>query len=405
MSNLATFQLLEEAKNSILFTAVRPEIVMERGKGMYVWDTDQKKYLDFIGGWAVTCLGHSPDVIREALHRQSSILVNASPAYYNKPLIEFSKLLSEVTCFDRVFFASSGAEANESAIKLARKYGAKVLGGAYEIISLVNSFHGRTLATMSVTGKSYWKELFSPKVPGFKHVPLNDIEACVSAIDDNTCAIMLELVQGEGGVHSVNYEYLKAIREICNEKGILLIFDEIQTGIARTGKLFAYQHYEIEADIMTLGKGIGGGFPLSAMLTKEKYNIFESGDQGGTYSGQPLAMSVGYSVLNEVIRLNLAANAEVQGKYLIDKLNEIKDTYQLSNIRGKGLLVAFDLPLPAGNDLVLECLGQGLLINSPNSNIIRLMPPLIVTNIEIDRMISILSVSLENIYHARRLTR
>lgn len=385
-----TSQLLAEANRSILFTAVRPEIVMERGEGMYLWDTDGKKYLDFIGGWAVTCLGHSPVLIKETLEQQASTLVNSSPAFYNKSMIEFAALLTDLSCFDRAFFASSGAEANEGAIKLARKHGSKNLGGAYEIITTMNGFHGRTLATMSATGKSHWESLFAPKVPGFKHVPLNDIDSCLEAINPNTCAIMLELFQGEGGVHPVDPEYLYKLRKICDDSGILLIFDEIQTGLGRTGKLFAYQHYGIEADVMTLGKGIGGGFPLSAMLAKEKYNIFEVGDQGGTYSGQPLAMAVGRAVVNEVVCRNLALNAELQGSYILERLHEVAEKYQLKRIRGKGLLLAFDLSQARGVELVSECLREGLLINSPNPLTIRLMPPLIVSKEEIDIMLKIL---------------
>lgn len=395
---IATSDLIIEAKKSILFTTKRPDIVMEHGEGMYLWDTDGKKYLDFIGGWAVTCLGHSPIVIKKALENQASILVNASPTFYNKPMIIFSKLLMENSCFDRVFYASSGAEANEGAIKLARKYGSKYLNGAYEIITTINGFHGRTLATMSATGKKQWENLFAPKIPGFRHVPYNDIDSIISSINKNTCAIMLEPIQGEGGVYVADKEYVDKIRKVCDEKGILLIFDEIQTGIGRTGKLFAYEHYGIEPDIMTLAKGIGGGFPLSAMLTKEKYNIFDAGDQGGTYSGQPLAMSVGIAVVNEIIDKGLVKNTEIQGNYLIKKLECLKSKYDLKCIRGKGLLIAFDLPEEKGAEVVQECLAEGLIVNSPRPLIIRLMPPLIVTKVEIDTMIQILTKVLDRLF-------
>ncbi len=386
-----TSNLLREAKKNILFMAKRPDIIMERGKGMYLWDTDGKKYLDFIGGWAVTCLGHSPIVIKKALTSQASTLINASPTFYNKPMVIFSQLLMEHSCFDRVFFASSGAEANEGAIKLARKYGSKYLNGAYEIITTINGFHGRTLATMSATGKKQWENLFAPKVPGFKHVPYNNIDSIISSINKDTCAVMIEPIQGESGVYLANKEYAATIRKVCDEKGILLIFDEVQTGIGRTGKLFAYEHYQIEPDIMTLAKGIGGGFPLSAMLTKEKYNIFDAGDQGGTYSGQPLAMSVGIAVLNEIIGRGLVKNAEIQGDYLIGKLESIKSKYGLKDIRGKGLLIAFDLPEEKGAEVVRECLAKGLIVNSPMPSMIRLMPPLIVAKKEIDLTIQILT--------------
>lgn len=388
---------LNKAKESILFTTNRPEIVMAKGKGMYLWDTEGKKYLDYMGGWAVTCLGHCPDVIVKALNEQGSKLINASPSFYNDAMLKFAKLICDVSCFDKVFFANSGSEANESAFKLARKYGQKNLNGAYEIVTVINSFHGRTLAAMSATGKKKWDDLFEPKVPGFKHVPLNDINALKNAIDSKTCAVMLEPIQGEGGVYAASKEYINAMRKICDEKGILLIFDEVQTGLGRTGKMFAYEHYGIEPDIMTLAKGIGGGFPLSAMLTKKKYDIFDAGDQGGTYSSQPLAMAVGYAVVKEIIDKNICENSRLQGEYIIQKLNEIKDKFGLLNIRGKGLLLGFDLPSDKGADIVKECLKRGLIINSPRPSIIRLMPPLIVKNEEVDEMIDILSGVLSDI--------
>ena len=392
-----TRELLAEAKRSILFTTVRPEVVMEKGEGLYLWDTDGKKYLDFVGGWAVTSLGHSPAVIAKALARQSKVLVNASPSFLNIPMIEYARLLVNRSCFDRVFFASSGAEANEGAIKLARKYGSLYRDGAFEIITTVNSFHGRTLATMSATGKKKWENLFEPKVPGFIHVPLNDFAALKAAVNSRTCAVMLEPIQGEGGVFEVDFDYIRQLRQLCDEQGILLIFDEVQAGLARTGKLFAYQHYGVEPDVMTLAKGIGGGFPLAALLVKERFNIFEAGDQGGTYSGQPLAMAVGLAVMQEVLEKNLADNAAMQGEYIQKKLRELAARFQLTNIRGKGLLLAFDLPTEQGAEVVAACLRQGLLVNSPQPATIRLMPALIVNTAEIDWMTEILANVLQEV--------
>ncbi|AJA46598.1 acetylornithine aminotransferase [Clostridium pasteurianum DSM 525 = ATCC 6013] len=390
-----TNNLISQNKNSILFTTNRPNIVMEHGKGMYLLDTEGKCYLDFIGGWAVNCLGHCPDIINDAIIKQAKTLINASPSFYNKPMLQFAKLLTDNSCFDRVFFSNSGSEANEGAIKLARKYGEKFLDGAYEIITMINSFHGRTLATMSATGKKVWENLYEPKVPGFKHVPLNDIDALKASITSKTCAIMLEPIQGEGGVNKADKVYIETISNICKEHGILLIFDEVQTGIGRTGKLFAYEHYGIEPDIMTLAKGIGGGYPLSALLTKEKLNIFEPGDQGGTYSAQPLGMAVGMAVVEEVINKKLFINAEIQGNYILKKLRELKDKYKLKNIRGNGLLIAFDLPCDKGTEIVDKCLHEGLILNSPRPSIIRLMPPLIVTEKDTDNMINILTKVLD----------
>jgi acetylornithine/N-succinyldiaminopimelate aminotransferase len=384
LKSIESENYLTEAKQSVLFMANRPQVVMEYGRGMYIWDTEGKAYLDFVGGWAVNCLGHCPEVIREALNKQSGILINASPSFYNKPMLQFAKLLTDNSCFDRVFFSSTGAEANEGAIKLARKHGNKHLNGAYEIITTINGFHGRTLATMSATGKKTWEDLFKPKVPGFKHVPLNDTDAAISAVDEKTCGIMLELIQGEGGVNEGTVEYVQALRQICDERGILLIVDEIQTGLGRTGKLFAYEHYNIEPDIMTLAKGIGGGYPLSALLTKEKYNIF---DQGGTYCAQPLGMAV----LEEILKEKLCDNAAYQGGYIIECLQGISGRFKLKNIRGKGLLIAFDLPGHNAQQVVNQCLKEGLLINSPQPSVIRLMPPLIVSKDDTDKMISIIS--------------
>ena len=392
-----TRELLAEAKRSTLFTTVRPEVVMEKGEGLYLWDTDGKKDLDFVGGWAVTSLGHSPAVIAKALARQSKVLVNASPSFLNIPMIEYARLLVNRSCFDRVFFASSGAEANEGAIKLARKYGSLYRDGAFEIITTVNSFHGRTLATMSATGKKKWENLFEPKVPGFIHVPLNDFAALKAAVNSRTCAVMLEPIQGEGGVFEVDFDYIRQLRQLCDEQGILLIFDEVQTGLARTGKLFAYQHYGVEPDVMTLAKGIGGGFPLAALLVKERFNIFEAGDQGGTYSGQPLAMAVGLAVMQEVLEKNLVDNAAMQGEYIQKKLRELAARFQLTNIRGKGLLLAFDLPTEQGAEVVAACLRQGLLVNSPQPATIRLMPALIVNTAEIDAMAEILANVLQEV--------
>lgn len=392
-----TTELVEDAKKSILYTTNRPDIVMEKGKGMYLWDTNGKKYLDFIGGWAVTSLGHCPEVMIHALENQVNMLINASPAYLNVPMIQLAKLLTTHSCFDRVFFSNSGSEANESAIKLARKYGELYKEGAYEIITTINAFHGRTLATMSASGKKHWDKLFEPKVSGFIHVPLNDLSALTDAITPKTCAIMIEPIQGEGGVYEIEEAYIKEVKKMCEEKDILLIFDEVQTGIGRTGKLFAYEHYGVEPDIMTLAKGVGGGFPLSAMLAKEKYNVFEAGDQGGTYSGQPLAMAAGLSVVGEIINKSISDHVLEQGQYIIDTLEHLKNRFAITNIRGKGLLIAFDLPSEKGSEVVGECLKKGLLLNAPKPSTIRLMPPLIVQKEEIDEMFDILCEVMERI--------
>ena len=383
---------------SILFTANRPDIVMEKGHGMHLWDTEGRKYLDFIGGWAVTCLGHCPSVMRDALVKQAGTLINASPTFFNAPMLSFADLLTRLSGFDKVFFASSGAEANESAVKLARKYGALKKNGAYEVITTLNSFHGRTLAMMSATGKKHWETLFAPKVPGFIHVPYNDLEAVKEVITPKTCAIMLEPVQGEGGVHPATDAYLAGLRTLCDQEGILLIYDEIQTGIGRTGKLFAFEHSGVRPDIFTLAKGLGGGYPISAMLTTEALDIFEPGDQGGSYCAQPLGMAVGEAVVTEVVNGGWVKNAHEMGEYMKELLEALGKELgkapngkpYISDIRGKGLLVAFDLPDNTGACVVQYAMAKGLLINSPQPASIRLMPPLIVDQNDMDCMIKTL---------------
>ena len=386
--------LLKIADVKLLKVADRPEIVMHEGEGLYLFDTEGNRYLDFIGGWAVNCLGHSPRVISDVLAEQSRQLINASPSFYNLPMLEYADLLIDNCCFERVFFTSTGAEANEGAIKLARKYGAKYKHGASEIITTHHGFHGRTLTTMSATGKKQWENLFEPKTKGFVKTIYNDFNSVQGSVTEKTCAIMIEPIQGEGGVNVASVDYVKQLRNLCNQEDILLIFDEIQTGMGRTGKLFGYEHYGIEPDIMTLGKGIGGGFPLSALLTKERLNIFDPGDQGGTYTAQPLAMAVGLAVLKEILKQDLIVHCEKMGNLILNRLTELSQTFEIENIRGKGLLIAFDLKEMKGADLVSKCLKDKLLINSPKERSIRLMPPLVVNENEIEEMLAILTNNL-----------
>lgn len=389
-----TKELIKIADSALLKVTDRPEIVMCRGEGLYLFDTEGNKYLDFIGGWAVNCLGHSPKVISDILTEQSRRLMNASPSFYNSPMLEYADLLTRNCCFERVFFTSTGAEANEGAIKLARKFGAKFKNNAFEIITTHHAFHGRTLATMSATGKAQWEKLFEPKTKGFVKTIFNDFESVKKAVTEKTCAIMIEPIQGEGGVNVATVDYIKKLRDLCTRENILLIFDEIQTGMGRTGKLFCYEHYGIEPDIMTLGKGLGGGFPLSALLAKEHLNIFDPGDQGGTYTAQPLAMSVGLAVLRELLNQDLAVHCEKMGNLILEKLSTLSKTYEIENIRGRGLLIAFDLTEMKGPDLVNKCLNDKLLLNSPKEKSIRLMPPLVVNENEIEEMVAILKKNL-----------
>ncbi len=385
-----TKKLINIANQRLLKVTERPEIVMERGEGMYLFDTEGKRYLDFIGGWAVNSLGHSPKVLTEVLARQAEKLINASPAFYNRPMLEYADLLLSHCCFDRVFFTSTGAEANEGAVKLARKYGKLKKDGASEIITTWHSFHGRTLAMMAATGKEQWQKLFEPTPGGFIKATFNDLESVKKVVGPATCAIMVEPVQGEGGVYSAAPEFIEGLRELCDREKILLIFDEVQTGMGRTGKLFCYEHYGIEPDIMSLGKGIGGGFPLAALLAKEELNIFEAGDQGGTYTAQPLAMAVGYAVLRELLDKNLVEHCRRMGALIQEKLEAISTHTEIHHIRGKGLLLAFDLASTPAPDLVGRCLQDGLLLNAPKPASIRLIPPLIVSEDDIDQCLAIL---------------
>ena len=286
--------------DALMEITARPPAVFVKGEGSWLWDDTGKRYLDFIQGWAVNCLGHSPPAVADALAAQAKLLLTPSPAYYNAVSLKLAKALVDNSCFDRVFFANSGGEANEGAIKLARKYGALHKGGAYEIIAFEGSFHGRTLATMSASGKKAFEPLFEPKVPGFPKAKLNDLASVKQLISEKTIAVMLEPIQGEAGVWPATDQFLKELRALTEAHGLLLIFDEIQTGMGRTGKLFHYEHAEIEPDIMTLGKGIGGGVPLAALLATEKASCFEHGDQGGTFNGNPLMCAVGLAVLEQV---------------------------------------------------------------------------------------------------------
>jgi acetylornithine/N-succinyldiaminopimelate aminotransferase len=389
---------VHQAEQSVMFVVNRPDRVMVRGKGSYLFDAEGRQYLDFIQGWAVNSLGHCPPVLVRALTRQAKQLVNGSPSLYNDQMIQAAQLLTDHSCLNKVWFGNSGAEVNEGAVKLARKYGRAKLNGAYEILTTWNGFHGRTLAMMSASGKKHWDELFEPKVPGFHRLPFNDLDAMRSAVQPGkTCAIMIEPVQGEAGVFVADKAYMKGLRQLCDQHGLLLILDEIQTGIGRCGSLFAYEQYGVEPDIMTLGKGIGGGFPVAALLAKTACSVFEAGDQGGTFGAQPLAMAAINAVVGEVIAKKIPAKAASRGKYLAKRLRALKDEFGFTEWRGMGLLQAVELPKDKAAEVVAECFKAGLLINAPRPASLRFMPALTVSNAQVDEMIDILSGVLKRV--------
>ena len=386
--------------HSVMYITKRPDIVMVEGSGSWLTDQNGKRYLDFLQGWAVNCLGHCNPGVVNALHQQAQKLINPSPAFYNGPMIRLSDLLTANSCFDKVFFANSGAEANEGAIKLARKWGQLHKNGAYEIITFDHSFHGRTLATMSASGKPGWDTMFAPQVLGFPKANLNDIESVKKCITDKTVAIMLEPVQGEGGVIPCDDSFMRELRQLTQENNLLLIVDEVQAGFGRTGTLFAYQHYGIEPDIMTLGKGIGGGVPLAALLCTDDVACFVPGDQGGTYNGNALMTAVGISVIDQLLAPGFLQSVITKGELLQSELLKLSSEFGLKGERGKGLLRALMLGKDMGGklvDLARDLEPEGLLINSPRPDLLRFMPALTVSNDEIRQMCAILRMLLKKV--------
>jgi acetylornithine/N-succinyldiaminopimelate aminotransferase len=389
--------------DALMDITARPEVVFVRGEGAHLWDHTGKRYLDFVQGWAVNCLGHSPPAVADAIAAQAKRLLTPSPAFYNDASLKLANALVENSCFDQVFFANSGAEANEGAIKLARKYGSKHRGGAFEIITFEGGFHGRTLATMSASGKKAFEPLFEPKVAGFRKARLNDLASVEALISDNTVAVMLEPIQGEAGVWPATDQFLRELRALTKEHGLLLIVDEIQTGIGRTGKLFHYEHAGIEPDIMTLGKGIGGGVPLAALLATSHASCFEHGDQGGTFNGNPLMCAAGLAVLEQVSQPEFLKSAVDAGLLLESELQRLSARHGLGDIRGRGLLLALDLKLPIGASIVAQAFADGVLLNSPQPDALRFMPALNVAREEILLMIDCLDAVLVKTGAARRV--
>ncbi|GAA5091254.1 acetylornithine transaminase [Paenalcaligenes hermetiae] len=378
----------------------RPDLVFVRGQGSWLEDHNGKRYLDMIQGWAVNALGHSPKNVVEAMCKQASELMNPSPAFYNAPMMELAKLITQHSCFDRVFFANSGGEANEGAIKLARKWGQLHRQGAYKIITFEHSFHGRTLATMSASGKAGWDTIFAPQVDGFPKAKLNDIDSVRALVDEKTVAIMLEPVQGEGGVIPADPAFMQALRQTCDEFGLLLIVDEVQSGMGRTGKLFAYQHSGVEPDIMTLGKGIGAGVPLAALCAKESVSCFEHGDQGGTYNGNPVVTAAGVAVMQTLTADGFMQSVNERAQQLSEGLLALSAKWGLKGERGQGLLRALILDRDDGPALVEAARNrnpEGMLLNSPRPHLLRFMPALNISKEDLDQALQILDALIAQV--------
>ncbi|BAO85612.1 MULTISPECIES: acetylornithine transaminase [Caballeronia] len=386
--------------DSLMYITNRPEIVFTHGKGSWLYDNTGKRYLDFIQGWAVNSLGHCNEGMIEALEKQARTLINPSPAFYNGPMAQLAGLLTAHSCFDKVFFANSGAEANEGAIKLARKWGRKFKNGAFEIITMDHSFHGRTLATMSASGKAGWDTIYAPQVPGFPKADLNDIASVEKLINEKTVAVMLEPIQGEGGVIPATREFMQQLRALTKQHNLLLIVDEVQSGCGRAGTLFAYELSGIEPDIMTLGKGIGGGVPLAALLATAEVACFEAGDQGGTYNGNPLMTAVGHSVISQLVAPGFLESVREKGDYLKHELLKLSDERGFKGERGEGLLRALLLDSDKGPQIVEKARlmqPDGMLLNAARPNLLRFMPALNVTKDEIDQMMSMLRSVLDSL--------
>ncbi len=377
--------------NALMEITARPDLIFVSGQGSWIEDKNSKRYLDFIQGWAVNSLGHNPPAVLQALQDQGRRLINPSPAFYNQPALDLALRLVGSSCFDKVFFANSGAEANEGAIKLARKWGQLKRNGAYKIITFKDSFHGRTLATMSASGKPGWDTKFAPQVDGFPKAQYNDLASVQALIDEQTVAVMIEPVQGEGGVIPATQQFLQDLRALTTQNDMLLIVDEVQTGMGRTGTMYAYQQAGIEPDIMTLGKGIGGGVPLAALCAREAVSCFEHGDQGGTYNGNPLMTAVGVAVFDVLSAPGFMASVNARAQQLSVGLQGLAQKWGLPGERGSGLLRALVLDGNYGNELVqLACqrAPEGLLLNAPRANLLRFMPALNVSTSEIDTLLA-----------------
>ena len=391
---METKKLIEESELYLMHTYKRFPLVLKKGRGLKVWGWDSKEYLDFVGGVATNCLGHCYPKVVVAIQKQAQRLIHVSNFYHIEPQIRLAKMLVEHSFADKVFFCNSGAEANEAAIKLSRRYFKEHLGqNKFEIIAAHNSFHGRTMATLTATGQDKFKVGFDPLLPGIKHVAFNDIDDLKNAITNETCAVLLEPVQGESGVRIPDVDYFKQVRKLCNDNNVLLVLDEVQTGIGRTGKLFGYEHFGITPDIMTLAKGLGGGMPIGAMLATENVAAaFQPGTHGSTFGGNPLACTAAITTLEVLLEDGFILDqCRRMGKYFKKKLEELQKDFpeMIAEVRGMGLLIGMEL-CRDGAPIVKACIDRGVLINCTAGNVLRFMPALIVTEKEIDHLIDVL---------------
>ena len=386
-------EIINMGQKYLMNTYGRLPIALVRGEGLRVWDADGKEYLDFITGLAVNSLGHCHPRVAEAIAQQAQTLMHCSNLYWIEPQVRLAKILVDNSVLDQVFFCNSGAEANEGAIKLARKYAKHYLEGEpFEIITMQHSFHGRTLATLTATGQTKYQQGYDPLPAGFKYVPFNDLEALEDAITPATCAVMLEPVQGEGGINVATVEYLQGVKALCKKNRLLLIFDEVQCGLGRTGKMFAYEHYGVHPDIITLAKALGGGFPIGAIMAKQTVaEAFNPGDHASTFGGNPLACAAGIASLETLLDEGLVHNAAQVGQYFIQQLAALQDKFPvIMDIRGKGLMIGVELATE-GKPVVDACREQGLLINCTNNYVLRFLPPLNVTVTEVDQVLEIIT--------------
>ena len=374
-----------------MHTVSRVPVTLVKGEGARVWDDNGREYLDFVAGWAVNSLGHCHPVVAEALAEQAHTLIQVSNQFYTIPQLRLAEILVQHSCLDKVFISNSGAEANEGAVKLARRYGKHHRHGAYEVISANGSFHGRTLSMVAASGQAKHQEAYLPLPAGFINVEYNNVEAIKAATTDKTCAVILEPLQGEGGVNIPDDNYLKMVREWCSQQGILLILDEIQTGIGRLGALFGYELYGVEPDVMTLAKGLGSGVPIGAIMAKDSANVFAPGEHGSTFGGNPLVCAAAYATLKYIIENKVADNARKIGQYFAGRLEELKDKYTfVTDVRGRGLLLAIEFDREIAADVLGACLENGLLVNRLKPSALRFMPPLIIGRDEVDEAINIL---------------